>query len=333
MSKIYIVTGAAGFLGNNIIRLLAARGEKIRAFVNSPGKEKNALAGLDAEIVYGSVTERADVERLFHNDNAEYVFIHVASVVDIGTTKFSQKLHDVNVTGTKNVVDACVANGVSRFVYVSSVHAIPELPNNGLITEVESFDPALVHGAYAKTKAEASAIVMEAVKGGLNAVMVHPSGIIGPNDYSNTHLTQLVADFAAGKIPAGVKGGYDFVDVRDVAQSVVTACDTGDAGSRWLLTGNYITVAELLKTLGELFGREKKLKIFSIGTAKLGLPFVWLWSKITRKRPLYTRYSLYTLQSNGNFCHDKATAELSFVPRPLRETLTDTIEFLGINTK
>lgn len=333
MEKIYLVTGATGFVGNNVVRLLAARGEKVRTFVYTEGKEKTALAGVPAEIVYGDIRNKSDLERLFVDETCEYVFIHTAAEVDIGVTGFSQKMYDINVSGTKNVLEVCREHGVSRLVYVSSVHAITEPKKKAMTYEIENFEPKSVHGAYAKTKSTASALIMQAVNDGLNAVMVHPSGIVGPGDYSNTHTTQLVSDFAARRIPAGVTGGYDFVDVRDVAKAVVTACDTGAAGSRWLVTGGFISVKNLLNVMRKVLTetpskKEKKLKIYPMWLAQTGLPFMWLFAKFRNKRPLYTRYSLYTLRSNGNFCSDKARAELGHNPIPIETSIRDTVEFL-----
>ena len=332
MEKIYLISGAAGFVGNNVIKLLAAEKKKIRALVNSPGKEKTALNGINAEFLYGDVRKLSDLEQLFKKgENCEYIFIHAASVVDIESNRFNQKLYDINVNGTKNVLEVCKAHKVKRLVYVSSVHAIEEPANKALTKETENFDPAKVHGVYAKTKAEASACVLKAVKEGLNAVMVHPSGIIGPNDYSNTHMTQMIANFASRRIPGSPNGAYDFVDVRDVAKAIITACDKGKAGSCWILGGSFITISEMFKILGELLGRKKALPKFPMWAAKLGAPFMQIFAKLTKSRPLYTSYALYTLRSNGNFCHDKAAAELGFKPRPIRETLADTLEFLMKN--
>ena len=96
-----------------------------------------------------------------------------------------------------------------------------------MLTEVDHFSPESVEGAYAKTKAEASQAVLDMVREGLNAVIVHPSGILGPYDRSGNHLVQMVTDYLEGRLPACVKGGYDFVDVRDVAKGCLLAMDKG----------------------------------------------------------------------------------------------------------
>ena len=146
----------------------------------------------------------------------------------------------------------------AKLVYVSSVHAIPEKPNNDLITEVTNFNPDDVYGLYAKTKAEAAKYVMDAIKNkNLNACIIHPSGIIGPNDFGNSHLTQLIKVVSNGKLFACVKGGYDFVDVRDVAKGVTNACKNGIKGECYILSNRYITIKELCDLICDLQKRKR----------------------------------------------------------------------------
>lgn len=137
----------------------------------------------------------------------------------------------MNVNGTKNVIALCREFGVRRLVYVSSVHAIPDTDSMSVLKEIKEFSPEKVVGGYARTKAEATQAVLSAVQGGLDAVIVHPSGIIGPYDRSGNHLVQLVNDYLSGRIPVCVKGGYDLVDVRDVAYGCLMAAEKGRAAN------------------------------------------------------------------------------------------------------
>ena len=135
------------------------------------------------------------------------VVIHTAGLIDV-TGEMSRRLYDVNVTGTKNVLALCAKYQVEKLVYVSSVHAIPETGQPTLQTEITEFSPETVVGGYAKTKSEATQAVLDAAANGLPAVVVHPSGIIGPYDEGRNHLVQMVRDFMEGRLPACVKGGY-----------------------------------------------------------------------------------------------------------------------------
>ena len=336
MNKIYLVTGGTGFVGNNVVRILKARGETVVAFARSEEKVKKVYKGSDIKFFYGDIRNIGDIKQIFsylektyNKKEHEYIFIHTASQVYLGSKKKRIKeMYDVNINGAKNVIEICKEHKI-RLVYISSVHAITEQPKRGLITEIENFEPKRVVGKYAKTKAIASALVMSSVKNeGLDAVLVHPSGITGPNDYSDTHLRQMVEDYAKGRIPAATKGGYDFVDVRDVADGIVEACKKGKEGDCFLLTNKYYSVKEMLGILYDI-GIGKKLKInLPNFIAKIGLPFLLFKAKISKQRPLYTSYSLYTLKSNSNFSHQKATSELGYKPRELKASLTDTVSFL-----
>ena len=213
MKNLYIVTGANGHLGNTIIRILLERGERVRGLI-LPSEEPDFPDR--AEYVKGDVTEPESLRALFEGaERASVVVIHTAGIISIAD-EVTDALLKVNVEGTKNLLALAFENKVSKFVYVSSVHAIPERPYR-VLEETDEFSEDTVHGAYAKTKAMATRAVLEYVRKGLDAVIVHPSGILGPYDSSGNHLVQLVSDYVAGKLPACVKGGYDFVDVRDVA--------------------------------------------------------------------------------------------------------------------
>jgi len=330
MGKTYIVAGGTGFVGNNVVKELLLSGAAVRTLVRSKEKADKALKGLNVELFFGDVRDKDTVEKLFEGlEGQEITFIHTASVVLIGgKSKQYKVMDDVNYNGTKNIIDTCLKHKV-RLLYVSSVHAITEPPHRQLTTEIENFDPKTVVGKYAKSKSKASALVMDAIKNrGLNAVLVHPAGITGPNDYSDTHLTQMVIDYMENRIPAAVNGGYDFVDVRDVAGGIIKAADKGKAGDCFLLSNRYYTVQEMLSILHEVTGGKKiKLKL-PMWLAYFSIPFLSVFFKLSGKRPLYTGYSLYTLKSNSNFSHEKATRELGYTPRSLRDSLTDTVAFI-----
>ena len=207
MSKtLYLVTGAMGYLGNTIISKLAAQGKLIRGLA-LPNDNTISYTQPNVEIVHGDVCDKNSLTSFFsHNPDTELIVIHTAAIVSI-SSKVDKKVVDVNVNGTKNIVELCLRHNVKKLVHTSSVHAIPEKSHGETITEVSEFDPKSVHGLYAKTKAAASQIVLNASKQGLNASIVHPSGIIGPGDYGRTHLTQLVISYLNGTLTACVNGG------------------------------------------------------------------------------------------------------------------------------
>ena len=236
MKKIYIVTGANGHLGGTLVRMLSKRGEAVRGLV-LPGEAPQPFPHV--RYYTGDVRDADSMRPLFADaEDAELLVLHTAGLVDIADA-VSDRLYDVNVNGTKNMLALCREYGVRRLVYVSSVHAIPEEKSPAVLKEVASFSPERVTGGYAKTKAEATQAVLDAVQAGLDAVVVHPSGIIGPFDTAGNHLVQLVRDYLRGALPACVRGGYDFVDVRDVAAGCLLALEHGHRGASYILSNRH----------------------------------------------------------------------------------------------
>ncbi|MBQ8913875.1 MAG: NAD-dependent epimerase/dehydratase family protein, partial [Lachnospiraceae bacterium] len=183
-NRIYLVTGAAGFLGSTVCRKLVERNEKVRAFVLDGDKSAKYLPK-EVEIAYGDLCNKADLERFFETpDDAEVIVLHIASIVTVNPD-YSQKVMDVHVGGTDNIIEMCKVHKVSKLVYCSSTGAIPE-EEKGTIRECEGsipLDPERIKGCYSLSKAIATTVVLKAAKEGLNACVVHPSGILGPEDF------------------------------------------------------------------------------------------------------------------------------------------------------
>ena len=323
--KRYLVTGAAGHLGSTILRLLKERGAQARGLL-LPGEEEK-VAGPGIAYVRGNVCDPDSLRPLFEGgEGMDLIVIHTAAIISIAA-KAPPALSEVNVGGTKNVLKLCREYGVKRLVHVSSVHAIPELPKDQIIREVDAYSPDLVEGGYAKTKAEAAQAVLDAAKEGLDAVIVLPSGILGPYDDGNNHLTQMVRDYIAGRLPACVRGGYDFVDVRDAAEGCLLAAEKGRAGESYILSGHRSSVERLLLETGRRCGREKA-PVLPMPLARAAVPFISLFAVLCRRRPLYTSYSLDTLHCNSRFSNEKAKTELGYTTRPLAETVSDMTDYL-----
>ncbi len=329
MKRVYIITGVGGHLGNTVARELLAAGETVRGFA-MPSEDITMLYGDAVSIVRGDVRDKSSMEPLFYGltPEDEVFVIHCAGIVSVAS-KFDQRVVDVNVRGTQNVVDLCKAHNVKKLVYISSVHALPELPHGNVIHEVQDgFQSDAVIGLYAKTKAAATQIVLDAAKEGLDATVIQPSGIIGPNDYGHGHLTQMIINYLNGSLTACVEGGYDFVDVRDVADGVIAATEKGKKGECYILSNRYIPVRELLNTLSRVTGGRKITTVLPLWFAKLTAPLAELYYKIRHESPLFTRYTLYTLTSNARFTNEKAKRDLGYHPRDISTTMKDTVSFL-----
>ena len=323
----YLITGAAGHLGNTIVRMLVERGEAVRGLV-LPDEKDEVYLPKGMEICHGNVLDAASLSNFFRNSAGDaHIVIHCAGIVSIASGR-DHRVYDVNVRGTQNVLDRCLRAGVKKLVYVSSVHAIPEPEDGGVIREIADFDPRKVVGTYAKTKAEATAAVLACAREGLNASVVHPSGIFGPNDYGTGHLTQLLIDYWKGHLTAGISGGYDFVDVRDVAQGILACCTYGSAGGCYILSGHFCQIREVLEAFHRVTGKRRIRTYLPMWFAKGTAPLAEMYYKILRQKPLYTPLSLYTLTSNGHFSHEKAGRELGYTVRPMEESISDMVGWL-----
>lgn len=321
-SEIYVVTGAGGHLGNALIRQLSQKGKRVCGLLY--GTEHGvSLPGVS--YLHGDVCDLASLHSLFAGcAGSAIILIHAAGIVDI-TGKMFPALYNTNVGGIRNVLDLCMQYNVKRLVYVSSVHAIPE--RTGVQTEISQFSPDAVIGGYAKTKAEASQMVLDATTKGLDAVIVHPSGILGPYDDGRNHLVQMIQDCVEGRIPASVNGGYDFVDVRDVAEGCIQAAENGQKGECYILSGHYCKIPELFRMICAT-AEIKKRPVIPMWLARAGVPFIEYHSSRRCVRSLYTGYSLHTLRSNGQYSNKKARVELGYTARPLEQSILDTIVWL-----
>lgn len=327
-ARLWIVTGAGGFLGSTLVRNLLERGEKVRALVYEDSNP--ALRGLDCEVVAADVTDPASIERaLVVPEGVESIVVHSAGVVSIAS-RVPDVVRAVNVDGTKNVVEACRNTGASRLVYVSSVHAIPEPNLPVLITEVDEasrFEEGRIVGGYARSKAQATAHVLRAED--VDRVIVHPAGMIGPGDEGPGHMTTMIRNAAERKLPMTVEGGYNFADVRDVAEGIVAAAEKGVRGRTYLLTNRYITVQELAEQAALVAGVPPPKGKIPLWLGKAFAPLAELYANLTGTQPLFTPYSMYTLSAPSDFTCRRAAKELGWSPRPLEETVADTVQWMG----
>ncbi len=320
------VTGATGHIGNVLVRKLLARGETVRAIV-PPFEDINPLKELEVEIVEGDVRDVDSLIKAFHNTEIVY---HLAGIVTISSGN-KDFLYHVNVEGTKNVVNACLKNSVKRMVYVSSVHALKEPPHGTVIDETCNYDPECTRGSYDRSKALASLEVLKGIDKNLDAVLVCPSGVIGPYDYRVSQMGHLFINFMKGDLKAGVDGAYDFVDVRDVANGIMLACENGKCGESYVLAGEQISVQDLFLELEKLTGiKAPSLKV-PLWLVKAVSKISPLYYKFTGKEPLFTTYSIEVINSNSKISSAKAYNELKYSSRPINESIKDSVEWIKEN--
>lgn len=323
-----LVTGAAGHVGNVLIRELLKKGHKVRALV-LPGEDLSALHKLNVELVEGDVLDSETLDEAMQD--VDLVF-HLAGIISILPGQ-NQLMREVNVQGTKNVLAAAKKAGVRRLVYTSSIHALSR-DWKGKISEETPFDPHNPAGEYDRTKAEASLAVLEAARNGLDALIVCPTGIIGPYDYRGSEMGDLLRDWLRRKPHMLIEGAFDFVDVRDVARGHILASQRGKSGEVYILSGWQIKLFELKQMVQDAAGLRTLTILVPNWLAKIGCIFTPLYYRLTRQTPKFTSYSLETVQTNSDVSSGKARRDLGYRPRQLVQTVRDTVRWwLGKSRK
>ncbi|MGA2112812.1 MAG: SDR family oxidoreductase [Anaerolineales bacterium] len=321
MNKV-LVTGAGGHIGNVLVRELLAQEQEVRALL-LPAEDRSSLNGLDVEILEGDVLDIGCLRRALQGVRVVY---HLAGVVTILPGQWDL-LERVNIEGTRNVLRACEEAGVGRLVYTSSIHAIAPPPMGQTIDERLPFDPARTWGEYDRSKATASLEVKRAAAQGLDAVLVCPTGVIGPYDFRRSEMGQFLLDCASRGPKMYIDGAYDFVDVRDVARGHILACQRGTRGEHYILSGARITVQEIMETVEAILQIPGPNVFVPVWLARWASVFTPLYYRITGAKPKLTPYSVHTVTSNCQISSEKAQRELGYRPRALPQSIADTLKW------
>ena len=314
------ITGASGHIGANLIRALLDEGRAVRVLVHHNAA---ALEGLDVVRVKGDVLDAASLRALL--DGVDTVY-HAAAIITLRARR-DPAAWRVNVEGPRNVAEACLACGVRRLLHFSSIHAFSAYPRDAVVDESRPRLRAPEGMIYDRSKAEGERAILEYVERGLDAVILNPTGVLGPLDYQPSHMGRFLLDLRKERLPALVNGGFNWVDVRDVCSGAVAAERLGRRGERYLLAGHYLTSREIAQAVEQVTGARAPAFTAPIRLAQCGLPFAAVYN-LFRKAPAgFTRASLYALRNYRHISHAKAARELGYAPRPIRETIEDTLEW------
>ena len=244
-----LVTGGTGFVGSQIVAALVRRGDTVRV-LHRATSNLIMLEGLPVEHFLGDVLEPEAVARAVAG--CDLVF-HVAAVASYWRAQRKQ-LYQVNVEGTRFVMEACLAAGVSRVVHTSSVAAIG-IPRDGRpADENATFDAFSATFAYADSKHRAEAMVLQAVARGLPAVIVNPGAVYGAGDH-NLISGSMVLELARRSVPLVPDGGLCVVDIDAVVQGHLAAAERGRIGERYILGGENLTLLEIATAICAVVGR------------------------------------------------------------------------------
>lgn len=320
-----VVTGATGHLGNVLVRQLLETGSTVRAVVQ-PGDDAAPLAALPVKKIHADIRDRAALRKAF--TGATRVF-HLASV-ESSSWNHRARLHDVNVGGTRAVISACQGAWVERLVHLGSVHAL-DGPRNGVLDEEAGFGGTRVTSASAQTRAEACAEVQTLARAGdLDAVLVLPTGVVGPLDARVSAVGRLLLDLAAGKVPYLLSGGHDWVDVRDVARGTVLAAERGRSGEAYLLGSERLSLLDIAEEVSRQTGAPLPKLLPPWLARALAWPGPFL-ETLSRHHALLTSWAVHAVTAPFTVSHEKAARELGLMPGPVRQALRDALDWLRAN--
>lgn len=298
----YLVSGGAGALGKLIISMLIAKGEKVKILMSELSDVSEYEGNPNIEICYGISTDKDSMNEFFDVEDPRHtILLHADEYISLADST-NLTMRRVNVIGAENIVDMCLKRKIGRLVYLSSAYALnPELI--GKDTLELHFDRNKVEGEYAKSKAETAAYIMEKVAlNRLNAVMVLPTFIIGPGYTEDYEINKILNSYLHGGVAPLKSGGHAFVDVRDVANAMITLTTEGEPGTGYLITGEYKTSEEFFKEVNEVQGIDAPVKTASrLVTSKSLARFVDVYYRITHKENPKQVYALFSDNPTAKF--------------------------------
>ena len=320
--KPILVTGANGHVGNNLCRMLVARGENVRAMIR-PAAETRALDGLGVEIVRGDVLDRASVERAVAGTGR---VIHAAAGFLMWSKDPERDIVAPSVEGTRNVLEAAARAGVEKVLYVSTSGTIGFLTRPGAPRDESHFN-AEPHTWYVKGKiaAEKEAFaIRERTK--MPVTAVNPGFILGPRFFKPSESVKQILDFINQPAPIYFDGGFGTVDVDDVCRCALLGMEKGGDGERYIASGDDVTVKQLFELIGEFTGQKAPSIRMPPGVLRVMAGAMELASRITGTRPLLDRSQVDEFAGKfGYFDNGKSVRELGYSWLPAREVVRRTV--------
>ena len=317
-----LITGGSGHVGANLSRELIKNGIKVRCI--DFDRDYRAYENLDVELMPGSVTDKESLDSIF---NGVDIVFHTAAVISL-ERRNKDLIRSVNVEGTRNVCEASLKHKVNKLIHFSSVDAFNRYPLEDPLLEDRPLIEDRKAVPYDLSKADAQRIVLEYCEKGLDASIIHPSGVYGPHDYKPSLFGQTFVDIANGKRQFNVNVGYDYVDVRDLARTAVKCVTEGEVGQNYIVSGNYMDFSYMSEVMSEELGKQLLKLTMPMFTLYLGLPFYYIQSRVMKRPQVLTMDSIHTIKYQNKIIPGRLAKEkLGHSPRSIEESIQDTLKF------
>ena len=307
------------------MRQLLSNGWRVKCLIH---KDLTALSNLDIEMVKGGLS---DSKFLSENMEGSDAVFHSAAYVSVENIDIPL-MHEINVVGTKNICQAAIDANIPKLIHFSSIHAFNQLPTNEPLDEDRPLVSNKNAPPYDQTKAAAQRLVYDACDSGLDATILHPTGIIGPFDFKPSRMGKVLLDIMTRKMLININAGFNWVDVRDVSETAINCITLGKQGQHYIIPGQWATFEQISTMISNQLHLRTNLVTLPFWSAYLALPFAFLFSKLTGNRPSFSRGSLHALAEQcQNIPGNLAKKEIGHSPRPLVETINDTITWFKKN--
>lgn len=313
----YVIIGATGHIGNNLVRFLVSKNEKVRVLAR---RVDHNLKDIDIDYVVCNLFNKEDLKKNIHEKD---IVINLMAIIDIKNKLKEETMH-VNYEGCVLITDVCIENKVSKYIYCSTVDAIYKPDSTSTIVEPDYIDCSKFKNNYPYTKGLATNYVIDKMKEKTDTLIsiVYPSAVIGINDYKPSMIGKVVLDAINGKMEFGVKGGYNFIDVDDVV-SAIYSISSSDISDTFILSGHNVSVIELYQMINKELNVKRKIVKIPMWVVRMACPFV----------PYLSKFTIETILENHNYDSSKAKQCLNWHLTPIEETIKKTVQWFKENNQ
>jgi len=324
-----LVTGATGFLGSAIARELLSDGRKIKLLTRGNADRQN-IEGLDAEVVEGDLRDRESLKSAMKGCSALF---HAAAYYSLWD-RDKKLIYDINVQGTRNILETALELDIGRVVYTSTVGCIGLSEDRSPTNEDHPMNPSTLSNDYKISKFQAEKIALEMHGRGLPVVIVNPSTPIGPRDIKPTPTGKIVLDFLHGKMPAYLDTGLNLIDVADCARGHILAEEKGKPGERYILGNQNMSLKEILLALEKITGiKAPSIKMPYWVAYAAGLACETISNLVTQKPPAVPLAGVKMAKYFMYFDSSKAIRELGLPQNPVENALSQSVQWFQDNRR